>query len=216
MRKDPLVTGYFYHICTKSIAGYQIFRSDKDYVRMLSMMEYYSYSNPPMKFSVYQRLRDKTQSEVATRMKSSDRLVEILAYCVMPTHLHLLLHQLKDDGISIYMKNLLNSYTRYFNTKNRRRGPLWQGRFRSVLVGDGDQLLHLTRYIHLNPTSDDLVDRPEDWPYSSYKEYISDTKNGLCEFSEFLSVPSETYREFVEARKDYQSSLSRIKHLLLE
>ena len=216
MRKEPLVTGYVYHVCTKSIAGYGIFRADSDYKRMLEMMRYYSFEDPPMKFSAYRKLEGRRFLDVSRKLEERDRLVNILAYCIMPTHLHLLLHQLKDDGISIYMKNLLNSYTRYFNTRNHRRGPLWQGRFRSVLVKDNDQLLHLTRYIHLNPTSDNLVDRPEDWPYSSYREYLSGVEDGLCEFSEFFTVSPETYREFVEARKGYQSSLSKIKHLLLE
>ena len=216
MRKEPLVTGHVYHVCTKSIAGYGIFRSDSDYKRMLEMMRYYSFEDPPMKFSAYRRLEGRRFLDVSQKLKERDRLVNILAYCIMPTHLHLVLHQMKENGISLYMKNLLNSYTRYFNTRNHRKGPLWQGRFRSVLVRDSHQLLHLTRYIHLNPTSDNLVDRPEDWPYSSYREYLSSVKDGLCEFSEFFTVSPETYREFVETRKDYQSSLSKIKYLLLE
>ena len=216
MRKEPLVTGHVYHVCTKSIAGYGIFRSDSDYRRMLEMMRYYSFEDPPMRFSAYRRLEGRRFLDVSRKLKEREHLVNILAYCIMPTHLHLVLHQMKESGISLYMKNLLNSYTRYFNTRNHRKGPLWQGRFRSVLVKDGDQLLHLTRYIHLNPTSDDLVDRPEDWPYSSYREYLFSVEDGLCEFSEFLALSPDTYREFVEARKDYQSSLSKIKHLLLE
>jgi len=63
-----------------------------------------------------------------------------------------------EEGISLYMKNLLNSYTRYFNTKTKRKGPLWQGRFKSVLI-KMDEQLYLTRYIHLNPTSEDLVEK---------------------------------------------------------
>ena len=114
------------------------------------------------------------------------------------------------------MKNLLNSYTRYFNTKTKRKGPLWQGRFKSVLIKTDEQLLHLTRYIHLNPTSEDLVERPEDWPYSSYNEYLRNSEEPLCSFSKYLDIEPKTYREFVESRKDYQKRLSEIKHLLLE
>lgn len=216
MRKEPLVTGCLYHICTKSIAGYNIFRSGKDYLRMVAMMRYYSYEKPPMKFSAYQKLGNNKRSEIVEGLRNENRIVEILAYCIMPTHLHLILSQLKGDGISLYMKNLLNSYTRYFNTQSNRKGPLWQGRFKSVLIETDEQLFHLTRYIHLNPTSENLVDKPEDWPYSSYNEYLGNCDEGLCIFSTYLNIKPETYREFVETRKDYQRELSEIKYLLLE
>ena len=70
------------------------------------------------------------------------------------------------------MRRLLNSYTRYFNEKIKRKGPLWEGRFKKVLVNSDEQLLHLTRYVHLNPVSAGIVEKPEDWPCSSYREYI--------------------------------------------
>lgn len=216
MRKEPLVTGYLYHICTKSIAGYTIFRSDKDYSRMLAIMEYYSYESVPMKFSTYLRLGEKNRGCVWEELKSRGTLVDIVAYCIMPTHLHLVLCQLKDGGISRYMKNLLNSYTRYFNTKNRRKGPLWQGRFKSILVKTNEQLLHLTRYIHLNPTTDGLVDHPGMWPYSSYNEYIREEGVTLCSFEKYLEIDPKDYQNFVESRKDYQRDLAKIKDLLLD
>jgi len=96
MRKEPLVTGYLYHICTKSIAGYTVFRSDKDYSRMLAIMEYYSYESVPMKFSTYLRLGEKNKGCVWEELKSRGTLVDIVAYCIMPTHLHLVLCQLKE------------------------------------------------------------------------------------------------------------------------
>jgi len=216
MRKEPLVTGFLYHICTKSIAGYKIFKFNEDYLRMLVMMKYYAYKEPPMKFSAYQKLEERRRCEIFQKLINKERIVEILAYCIMPTHLHLILSQLKKDGISLYMKNLLNSYTRYFNTKNKRKGPLWQGRFKSVLIKTDEQLLHLTRYIHLNPTSDNLVERPEDWSYSSYNEYLNNSKEPLCSFSKYLNIDPKAYKAFVETRKDYQKRLSEIKHLLLE
>jgi len=66
------------------------------------------------------------------------------------------------------------------------------------------------------PTSKDLVERPEDWPYSSYNEYLKNSKEPLCNFSKYLNINPKTYKEFVESRKDYQKRLSEIKYLLLE
>ncbi len=216
MRKDPLRKGYLYHICTKSIAGYTVFRSAEDYSRMIEMMNYYAYDKPPLKFSIYQRLLGSEGVKISRLLLTKDRIVDIIAYCIMPTHVHFILTPMKDDGISIFMKNLLDSYTRYFNVKNKRKGPLWQGRFKSVLIDTDEQLLHLTRYLHLNPTSDDLVKKPEEWLFSSYKEYINNIEGALCNFSKYLEINPEVYRRFVETRQDYQRKLAEIKHLLFE
>ena len=164
--------GHFYHVMTKSIAGYIIFRSKSDYKRMLKMIEYYSYESIPLKFSHYLYNSVKSRnSKIEINLKDFSKLVDIVSYCLMPTHIHILLTPLKDNAVSTFMGNLLNSYTRYFNIKNKRKGPLWQGRFKSVHVDTDEQLLHLTRYIHLNPSSGGLVEDPEQWMYSSYRQF---------------------------------------------
>ena len=113
------------------------------------MLKYYKVENPPFKFSLYSEIKDK-ETFYQKHTFSEDYLVEIIAYCFMPTHIHLILRQLKKDGISIFMGKILNSYTRYFNLKNKRKGPLWESKFKNVEVVTDEQLLHLTRYIHLN------------------------------------------------------------------
>lgn len=219
MRKDPLVNGQIYHICTKSIAGYKVFREPSDYERMQEMLSYYRAESPPVRFSIYKSQITKT-GESAPKLKpdvAEGALVDILAYCLMPTHIHLILCQLVDQGISTYMKNLLNSYSRYFNTKYSRKGPLWQGRFMSVLVESDEQLIHLTRYVHLNPTSDNVVERPEDWPFSSYLEYLGEANDQRTTvFEKYLRINPESYRRFVDSRVEYQKQLAAIKHLCLE
>lgn len=215
MRKEPLENGLIYHIFSKSIAGYKVFRKRGDYDRFLSMLKFYQFSSPPVKFSVYQAMDDQ-ELYYEKYLKNNEHLVEIIAYCIMPTHFHLVLKQLLTNGITIFMKNLLDSYSRYFNIKNNRKGPLWQGRFKSVYVDKNEYLLHLTRYIHLNPVSDSLVEEPVDWGYSSYREYIQEVGNGICNFSDYITLTPDKYREFVLSRKDYQRELTRIKHLIIE
>ncbi|MDD5258358.1 MAG: hypothetical protein PHD29_00100 [bacterium] len=78
------------------------------------------------------------------------------------------------------------------------------------------QLLHLTRYIHLNPATANLVEHPNSWHSSSYQEFISYNKPKICEFTELLEIDPETYKPFVEDRIDYQRKLAEIKALLLE
>ncbi len=216
MRKEPLKNSFLYHICTKSIAGYVIFRSNEDYSRMMEMMRYYRMLKPPMRYSLYEKLLASGTLSHIFDYSEDNLLVDIVGYCLMPTHIHLILCQLKDNGISVYMKKILDSYSRYFNIKRDRRGPLWQGRFKSVLIETDEQLLHLTRYIHLNPTSGNIVEHPENWPYSSYGEYINSPSNKLCNHIKYIRLASDQYKTFVESRQDYQRGLEEIKHIILE
>lgn len=218
-RKVPLVESQIYHIFTKSIAGFRIFNSEYDFERMLTAICFYAIENPPSKFSLF--IEDKSiLGEVMSQLMSCDsvRIVEVLAYCLMPTHIHLVLKQLKNEGISKFVNLILKSYSKYFNTKYKRKGPLWEGRFRNVLVDTDEHLLHLTRYIHLNPVSISLVNNPEEWKNSSYREYIGsvENKNKICNSYGCLNMDALSYRKFVEDRISYQKELEQIKHLITE
>jgi len=226
MRKDLLVTGEIYHVFNKSIAEYKIFNNNPEFLRMINIICYYQKEKPAIKFSDFIRSpeakRDypKSMDHFPPRRwerGNKEKLVEIIAYCIMPTHLHLTLKQLKENGVSTFMSNILNSYARYFNTKHERKGPLWEGRFKSVLVETDEQLLHLTRYIHLNPATACLVDKPEEWPVSSYREYLSSTDSSrLCKYDDILDIEPKDYKEFVEDRISYQRESAKIKHLFLD
>ena len=220
MRKEPLVTGEVYHVFTKSIAGYRIFNNDVEFSRMLNVICYYQRQKLELKFSDFIRSANvKTKHFPLRKWESGDeeKLVEIIAYCLMPTHIHLILKQLKENGISTFMRKILDSYTRYFNTKHKRKGPLWEGKFQNVLVKTDEQLLHLTRYIHLNPVTAYLVDKPEDWPMSSYQEYLSNISNSrISKYDGILDIEPKDYQKFVADRIGYQRELTKIEDLFLE
>jgi len=223
MRKDLLVTGETYHVFTRSIADYRVFNNQDEFERMWRLLKYYSV-NTEIKFSDFMALKlvnnigfDKSFEKL---LKGQDPLVQIIAYCLMPTHIHLILKQLVPNGISKYIKIVLDSYTRYFNTSHRRKGPLWESRFNNVLIKNDEQLMHLTRYLHLNPVTAYLVKKPEDWLFSSYKEYLlDDNKNQsgiMCQFDDILNIEPSLYGKFVNARISYQRELAKIKNLLLD
>jgi putative transposase len=218
MRKYPLVNNHVYHVVTRSIAKYKVFNNPQDFVRMTDMLRLYRYQNFTIKYSIYSRQSADQQKAICKNLLDSPKSVEIIAYCIMPTHLHLVIKQLADKGISKYIAKALNSYTRYFNCVHKRKGPLWEGKFRNILVDDNDQLLHLTRYIHLNPSSAGLVDAPEEWDYSSYRAYISRKKDEdtIASYSDLIDIFPSDYRKFVRSRITYQRQLSRIKSILLE
>ena len=172
--------------------------------------------NPRIKFSKYIVLKDKARYDKENLLQEKRKLIEIIAYCIMPTHIHLILKQSKKYGISKFMNNILDSYTRYFNTKHKRKGPLWETRFKNILVETDEYLLHLTRYIHLNPVTANLVDKPEDWLVSSYNEYLLRVGNKVCEYNDVLNINPVSYKKFVDDRISYQKELAKIKHLLFD
>lgn len=219
IREDYLANGHYYHVYSRSIAKYIVFNDVHEISRMLELIDLCRFKEFNYKLSRFKKLKLSTQIEIASIIRETGTpLVEILAYCIMPTHFHLLLKQTADDGITKYMSKVLDSYSKFFNKSHARTGPLWSSRFKNVMVRSDEQLLHLTRYIHLNPTSAGLVDKPEDWDYSSYKEYIlrDESKNPICQKDEVFDVSPKKYEQFVNDRKAYQRELAIIKSLLID
>lgn len=218
IRKEPLANDEYYHIFTRSIAKYVVFNDQNEFRRMLELISVHRFSDFDYKYSQFNRLSPLIKQDIIKGFKHKNKvLVEIVAYCIMPTHIHLLLKQVADNGITKYMGRILNSYSKYFNTKHQRTGPLWASNFKNVLIPDDEQFLHLTRYIHLNPSSAGLVKKPEKWEFSSYHEYInSQNDNRLCDFKEIIDMNSKQYQKFVNDRIDYQKKLSLIKNILLD
>lgn len=187
-----------------------IFRNVFDYRRFINTMIYYQIEGPKPKFS---RFLPST-----TILNKKNKIVEIVCYCLMPNHFHFLLKQTRDGGITEFVSKVSNSYTKYFNTKNRREGPLLQGEFKSVYVESNEQLLHLSRYIHLNPLVGYLIKDLEDYKRSSYLEYLGVSNTDICSKAIIMDQFKSTseYRQFVLDREDYGKQLEAIKHQLLD
>jgi len=116
------------------------------------------------------------------------------------------------------MHRITNSYAHFYNQKHEQKGPIFEGKFKAVLISHEYQLTHVSRYIHLNPVTSLLCNRPEDYDFSSYKTYL-----GLPQpFGQMVKPESvlanfrssKTYQEFVMDQKDYQKELKYLKHLL--
>lgn len=220
-RKEPLITENTYHIMNKSIAKYKIFNTDNDFTRMIKSLYFFSFNQSSIKFSQFLKSakveREGFIRSLKDKINGKNRLVKIIAYCIMPTHFHLILKQKRGKGISKYIGKISNSHAKFFNNKYNRQGRLWQDKFKNVLVDSDEQLLHLTRYIHLNPTTAGLVKDPGQWIYSSYNEYINNNpKIKICNFKNLIEINPKKYKKFVNARKDYQRKLAKIKNLIIE
>jgi len=219
VRKDKLETGYYYHIYSRSISGYKIFNNPSDFERFIEIVKLYKQSEFEYKYSRFKTLDKSIRKKIITTLKSrNDNLAKIISYCIMPTHFHMILKQEKEKGISKFMSRVLNSYAKYFNAKHHRDGALWSGRFKNRLIQNDEQLLHLTRYIHLNPVSAGLIKNPEGWSYSSYNNFICDKqyKNSIIDINDLFDFTPKSYKYFVKDRASYQKGLSIIKSTLID
>ncbi len=212
-QKLIIFNNLYLHVFNKSIAGYQIFRHKNNARRFLLGVNYYNSLKTNLCLSQY--LRKNQLKSLNLLFNKDENIVNIIAYCLMPDHYHFLVRvKAKNLFIPLFSK-IENSYTRFFNEKNKRRGPLWQSRFKKVIIDSNEQLVHTMRYIHLNPVTDNLVKKPEDWEFSSYRYYITD-KN-LLESKKEISIKAiKTFKKFTENRIDYQRKLKKIKKFLLE
>jgi len=111
----------------------------------------------------------------------------ILSFCLMPNHFHLLLESGESASLSEFMRRLLTAYTIYFNRLKKRRGHLFQGRFKSIVVDKAEYLISLSRYIHLNPHNESLNVPPESYDGSSLRYYIKGNEPSFLDTSEILA-----------------------------
>ena len=210
-RKIILATGETYHIFNRSVRRMPIFTSKVEFNIFLMAARYYLQINPPVKFSIYREQKNKYEVDL------SKTLVKILGYCLMPDHYHFILTQLKKEGIKKFIHRLSTSYSCYFNIKHNQKGPVFESKFKAVRVETQEQLIHLSRYIHLNPATSFIVEDPIAWDYSSYKIYLDKEKSDFIDPSNPMAdfIP-EDYQKFVLDQKDYQRELKNIQHLAFE
>ena len=183
MRNVQFKAGHYYHLYNRGVNRQPIFFDQENWRFFMKRLHHYCRPN----------------------------LIEIVAYCLMPNHYHLIAY-LKDDNVGKkIMQPFTVSYTKAVNRQQDRVGPIFQGAFKAKLVDKDEYLLHLSRYIHLNPVFTGIVNHPESWTYSSYRDYVG-LRNGtfskheivLSQFpsrqayAEFTRAYSETNREFIE------------------
>ena len=157
-RQTILATGENYHIFNRGNASQPTFLNKKDYQHFLETLGFYIHHSPPLRLSKFSILSKKRRHEILKRLSQKENnLINIFCFCLMPNHFHLLGQQSTENGISKFMSQIQNSYTKYFNTKRKRIGSLLQGQFKAKRIETEEQLIHVSRYIHLNPYSSFIV-----------------------------------------------------------
>jgi REP element-mobilizing transposase RayT len=130
--------------------------------------------------------------------------LSVIAYCLMPNHYHFLLRPEEDDALSRFIQRLFNSYTQAFNKQQERSGTLFEGRAKSKFVDSDEYVIHLCRYIHLNPVRAGLVSNPGEWAYSNYLDWVGQRNGTLVDHAfihQYFLKPKD-YETFVLSEID--------------
>lgn len=219
-RKVIFANNEYYHIYNRGIARQPIFSDKRDYARLLLTLSFYRFLSLPVKLSRLLQLPQNQRETILDEINTKDKkLVDIISFSFMPNHFHLLLKQNVDKGISIFLSKSTNSYTRFFNLRHKRVGDLFQGVFKAVHIETDEQLIHLSRYIHLNPVVSFITKESKltSYPWSSLPDYLSGNSK-MVELGSVLShfKSPDAYRKFVFDQIDYGKKLENIKHLIIE
>jgi putative transposase len=220
LRLEPFINDNIYHIFNKTIDYRMVFNNENNCLHLLNTIEYYRSNAVKFSYSQLPRLDPITTESYLKKIYDSNTFrVEILSYCLMPNHFHFLIKQKKDKGISKFMADIINSFTRYFNIKTERKGPIFVSDFKSVGITNEAQFIHVSRYIHLNPYSAGLINNFEEllkYPWSSLKDYTSIINNSFIETKDLLSLfdfDKERYKKFVLSNTEHQKTLETVKYL---
>ena len=216
MRKITFENNEIYHIINRGVEKRNIFMDDKDYLRFIH--DLYEFNDEVPAENIYYKSFNIESYEAKPRKITHERklLVEVLAFCLMPNHYHLLLRQTKDKGITNFMHKLGTGYTMSFNKKYKRVGSLFQGTFNAVLIDKENHFLNLPYYIHLNPLD---IQSPE-WRYRKIKdydktiEYLNHYKwSSHLDYCGKKNFPSITRREFLldifDGKEKYKQSINK-------
>ena len=209
--------GEYYHLYNRGVDKRKIFLDKADHERFISLL-YLCNSGIPLHRSDHLNL---PLSQLLSITKET-ALVDIGAYCLMPNHFHILVHELSEGGISLFMQKLGIGYAMYFNKRHERRGTLFEGKFKAKHIADDEYLKYLFAYIHLNPIG--IIEdgwkehrithkkKAEEflasYPYSSYRDYADgDVERGENAIINKLAFPEyfEKHTEFADYVKDWMT-----------
>lgn len=177
----------YYHVYNRGVEKRDIFLDAQDYTVFLGLLKKYLTGEAVTKTNRH-------------KFEDLGSQVELLAYCLMPNHFHLLLYQKGMDGITKLMRRVLTGYVMYFNNRYNRVGGLFQGRYKAATVDKDGYLHHVSRYIHLNPQD------YKNWQYSSLSFYQGRKKARWIKTQNILELFNNNPQDYLDFLDDYVST----------
>lgn len=191
-------SGNYYHAYSRGVAKQPIFLDNQDKNKFLSILS--RYLDP----------QDTSFRGDGVYYRKFDKDLELLCYCLMGNHFHLLFYLVDDpDALHVFIQSVLTAYTMYFNKRYKRVGTLFQGVFKASRITDDSYLLHITRYIHLNPK------HCREYPFSSLNQYVGDSSLPWLKPARILNMfVGVGYLQYLEDYEDYAATLENLKYEL--
>jgi len=228
-----------YHILSRGVDKRQIFIDDDDHLRFIHDLFEFNDEEPADNIWYFFNKNNKNQYQSSDlrshyiERKTRKLIVNILAFCLMPNHYHLLIIPLFENAVVKFMRKLNIGYAKYFNEKYQRKGTLFESRYKSIPITDHSHFVHLPYYIHLNPL--DLImpewrtreisdykkamEFLEKYRWSSFQDYIgkknfpSVTQRELL--NEFFGGPEKYKKDTLNWLKEI-TNFDEIKEFILE
>jgi len=187
----------YYHVYARGASRKTIFIEDEDFDYFLGLFHRYL-------------SHEEATNSVGLPYEKLYGVVELLAYCLMGNHFHLLIYQKEEGAMPRFMRGVMTSYSRYFNKKYDQSGSLFETRYKASRISSDEYLMHISRYIHLNP---------DDWkkyPYSSVRSYQDGDGPDWLNDKRMLELFSsrKSYMDFIEDYKNIRDVYETIKHEL--
>lgn len=203
-----IAPGEYYHVYNRGAHKQGVFRERRDWLRFLFGVVYYQsptqFTNTGRIAQTYDELLGFSVSDEDFDSVLSGRTVELVAFCLMGNHFHLILRELHAGGIARYMQRVELAHTKYFNAKYQTSGHVFQGRYQARNIPDNEYLMHLSAYIHRNPRElKAWKGREAEYPWSSYQDYVKENRWGglLAQeiiLDQFAGTKESNYADFIK------------------
>ena len=213
LRRVPLISDETYHIYNRGAGKQRIYTTARDYERFIALL-YLANSEEPITYRKGPSLVEIFNPD--NKGARTQKLVDVLAYALMPNHFHLVLKQIMDEGITRFMRKLATAYSMYFNIKYEHSGVLFQGRFKSSHINSEPYFRYIFSYVHLNPL--ELVE--PDWKEGTIRnqkiarKFLADYRYGsyfdycIGERPERAILAYDDAPDFLKEQNDLEEMLS--------
>ncbi len=205
--------GSIYHLYNRGNNKEIIFHDEQDYRAFLFRLG--------LAFGI--KKDDLNKCEITKSLKSRVRIgglkssdFKLHAFCLMPNHIHLLIEQCEDESISKLLLKVSTSFSKYINIKYKRVGHVFQDRFKSVKMETNPQLMLISSYIHMNPVKDSIINKPENYKWSSYSDFIEDRDNSIIHKDFLIEIFGNKNNFVKENTKLYKKIVSKAAFGILD
>ena len=232
-RKESFILGEYYHIYNRIIFNTPVFKDTKNCNRL---MQSFLLANSTQASQAFLFLRNNKNASIEDALKiakNGKKFVDVICYAIMPDHYHILLKEKIKNGITSFIHRCNISIAKYINTKTERRGPLFEGLFKSKHIATNNYLLHLSLYIHLNPLDfligkqwrehevknwDQIKNRLINYPYSSLKNFLNKNHNDkIISGAEIIMGQFNNSKEYESYLREWsEKTLNIIDNLIID